>query len=171
MRVSGVEFLRRWSLHILPPGCHRVRYYGGLHPSKRKAYQSRCRTLLGESSSDDEHPAASIESTEAPPSEAALRRRQLQQGTCPDCGGTGLDRLFSRFSVRKSDQSVYEDILSNTKLVRGLESNDPHALAEWNTRISRGEEVAPEYEEMMDKLEHGEMPQHPAGGGETSEDL
>ena len=87
VRLPGVEFVRRWSLHILPSGFHRVRYYGGLHPSKRKAYQSRCRTLLGESSSDDEHPAVSIESSEDPPSEAALRRRQLQQGTCPDCGG------------------------------------------------------------------------------------
>ena len=85
--LSGVEFVRRWSLHILPSGFHRVRYYGGLHPSKRKAYQSRCRTLLGESSSDDGPPAASIETGEAPPSEAALRRRQLEQGTCPDCGG------------------------------------------------------------------------------------
>ena len=44
VRLPGVEFVRRWSLHILPSGFHRVRYYGGLHPSKRKAYQARCRT-------------------------------------------------------------------------------------------------------------------------------
>jgi len=34
---------------------------------------------------------------------------------------------------------------------------DPRALAEWNKRISRDEGVAPEYEEMIDKLESGEM--------------
>ncbi len=34
VRLSGVEFVRRWSMHILPLGLHRVRYYGGLHPSK-----------------------------------------------------------------------------------------------------------------------------------------
>jgi len=66
--------------------------------------------------------------------------------------------LFSTFSVTKSDQDIYEDILSDKQLVRGLESNDPRALAEWNKRMSRGEEVAPEYEEIMDTLEAGEMP-------------
>lgn len=87
VRLSGVEFVRRWSLHIVPQGFHRVRYYGGLHPSKRKAYHLRCRTLLGESSINDERPGASIEPNEAPPSEEAIHRRQLQQGICPDCGG------------------------------------------------------------------------------------
>ncbi len=78
--------------------------------------------------------------------------------TCPNCGGNELNRLFSTFSVTKSDQDIYEDILSDKQLVRGLETNDPRALAEWNKRMSRGEEVAPEYEEIMDTLEAGEMP-------------
>ena len=78
--------------------------------------------------------------------------------TCPNCGGTELNRLFSTFSVRPSDQDVYEDILSDSRLVKGLESNDPRALAEWNKRMSRGEKVAPEYEEVVDKLGAGEMP-------------
>ena len=78
--------------------------------------------------------------------------------TCPDCGSIELNRLFSSFSVRKSDQDIYEDILSDKQLVRGLESNDPRALAEWNKKMSRDEKVAPEYEEVVDKLEAGEMP-------------
>ena len=77
---------------------------------------------------------------------------------CPSCGGTDLNRLFSTFSVRKSDQDIYDNILSDSQLVKGLESDDPHALAEWNRRISRGEGVAPEHEEMIDRLEAGEMP-------------
>jgi hypothetical protein len=87
VRLSGVEFVRRWSLHILPPGFHRVRYYGGLHPSKRQAYQARCRSLLGASASDEDDAATVCESSEDSFSEEALRRHQVQSGTCPDCGG------------------------------------------------------------------------------------
>ena len=90
--------------------------------------------------------------------------------TCPNCGSTELNRLFSTFSVRKSDQAVYDDILSDSQLVRGLESNDPHALAEWNKRISRDEKTAPEYEDMLGRLEAGEMPNHSMSGEETSEE-
>ena len=78
--------------------------------------------------------------------------------TCPNCGSTKLNRLFSSFSVRKSDKAIYDDILSDSQLVRGLEQNDPRALAEWNKKMSRDEKVAPEYEEVVDKLEAGEMP-------------
>jgi len=35
MRLSGVEFLRRFLQHVLPRGFHRVRYYGLWHHSKR----------------------------------------------------------------------------------------------------------------------------------------
>ncbi len=89
---------------------------------------------------------------------------------CPSCGGTELNRLFSTFAVRKSDQAIYEDILSDSQLVRGLESNDPRALAEWNKRMSQGEEVAPEHEEMLDRLEAGEMPLPPTSEEASSEE-
>ena len=81
--------------------------------------------------------------------------------TCPNCSSTELNRLFSTFSVRKSDQDIYDDILSDSQLVKGLESNDPSALSEWNKRISRDEGTAPEYEEALDRLEAGEMPKPP----------
>lgn len=44
MRLSGVEFLRRFLMHVLPRGFHKVRYYGLWHHSKRE--QSRCVRLL-----------------------------------------------------------------------------------------------------------------------------
>lgn len=90
--------------------------------------------------------------------------------TCPNCGGTKLERRFSSFSMRKTDSDVYDDILSDRQLVRGLETNDPRALAEWNKRMSRGEEVAPEYEEMMERMEEGEMPGPMTPSEETAEE-
>jgi hypothetical protein len=43
--------------------------------------------------------------------------------------------------------------------------NDPKALAEWNRKMSQGEEVAPEYQEMIERMEKGEMPTEPASTG------
>ena len=79
---------------------------------------------------------------------------------CPRCGTGDLRRLFSTFSVRKGDKDVYEDILTDSQLTRGMMQNDPRALAEWNKRMSRGmdEKIAPEYEEIVDRMEAGEWP-------------
>ena len=44
--LSGKEFVRRWSMHILPKGYTRSRSFGGYHGGKRKDYLNRCRKLL-----------------------------------------------------------------------------------------------------------------------------
>lgn len=80
--------------------------------------------------------------------------------TCTRCGSEDLTRIFSKFAVRrsKSDKSVYDDILSDSKLTRGLMRNDPRALAEWSRKMGRAadEDVTPETEELMDRMEAGE---------------
>jgi putative FmdB family regulatory protein len=79
--------------------------------------------------------------------------------SCPKCGNDTLKRLLSTFSVRsKTYKDVYEDILSDSQLTRGMMADDPKALAEWNRRMSQGEEVAPEYEDMIGRMDKGEMP-------------
>jgi putative FmdB family regulatory protein len=84
--------------------------------------------------------------------------------SCPRCGNDSLQRLFSTFSVRsKTYKDTYEDILSDSQLTRGMLANDPRALAEWNRRMSQGEEVAPEYEDMIGRMEKGEMPAEVTG--------
>ncbi|MFV2068906.1 MAG: transposase [Pirellulales bacterium] len=44
--LSGVEFTRRWSLHILPKGYTKVRRYGGYSNRRRTTYLHCCRKLL-----------------------------------------------------------------------------------------------------------------------------
>jgi len=84
---------------------------------------------------------------------------------CPQCGNNTLQRLFSTFSMHKTDKDIYDDILSDSQLTKGMLSNDPRALAEWNKRMSQGDKVAPEYEEALGRMERGEMPTEPASGG------
>ena len=47
VRLDGVEFVRRWSLHILPRGFVKVRRYGGFSNRRREVYLELCRQLLG----------------------------------------------------------------------------------------------------------------------------
>ncbi|HUG67187.1 MAG TPA: transposase, partial [Pirellulaceae bacterium] len=44
--LSGIEFMRRWSLHILPKGFTKTRSYGGFSCRHRQDYLQRCRQLL-----------------------------------------------------------------------------------------------------------------------------
>ena len=80
--------------------------------------------------------------------------------SCVHCGSRDLNRIFSRFGVRrsKSDKSVYDDILSDTKLTQGLMRNDPRALAEWSRKMARAtdEDTTPETEELLDRMDAGE---------------
>ena len=78
MRLPTHEFIRRFLMHVLPDGFHRIRHYGFLAGVSRKPTLARIRGLLGEL--PPEHsPQASLESMETAPLE--LRE------PCPCCGG------------------------------------------------------------------------------------
>lgn len=46
MTVSAGEFIRRFLLHVLPPGLQRIRYYGFMGNRYRREKLDRCRQLL-----------------------------------------------------------------------------------------------------------------------------
>ncbi len=85
---------------------------------------------------------------------------------CPRCGSPDLSRLFSTFRMGKGEtyyrKDFYEEILGDRQLVRGLESNDPKALAQWNKKMMQatGDDIAPEYEGFQERLEAGESYQN-----------
>jgi hypothetical protein len=45
-RIAGHEFLRRFLMHVLPKGLHKVRYFGLWHPAKRALAVKARRALL-----------------------------------------------------------------------------------------------------------------------------
>jgi hypothetical protein len=47
MTLAATEFIRRFLLHVLPTGFHRIRYYGFLGARHRREKLARCRQLLG----------------------------------------------------------------------------------------------------------------------------
>jgi Putative transposase/Transposase zinc-binding domain len=72
MTLATDEFIRRFMLHVLPKGFHRIRHYGLLASACRKANVTRARQLLAVPQVVD--PAEPVEPTEPRP-------------PCPCCGG------------------------------------------------------------------------------------
>src|SRR4029077_5702036 len=46
LTLSALEFIRRFSLHILPPGLVRIRHYGILGNNRRKAAIAAARAIF-----------------------------------------------------------------------------------------------------------------------------
>jgi hypothetical protein len=61
MRLATDEFIRRFLIHVLPDGFHRIRHYGLLASAGRKATVARIRALLGaHSARQGDPPSAEI---------------------------------------------------------------------------------------------------------------
>jgi hypothetical protein len=58
MTLDAGEFMRRFLLHVLPPGFHRIRHFGFMANGHRAARLARCRRLLAEQVAVDERPVA-----------------------------------------------------------------------------------------------------------------
>ena len=81
MTLATEEFIRRFLLHVLPTGFHRIRHYGLFANTCRQANLSRARALLDATPSPEGGDAAGAEydsaSSTAVPEDTYL---------CPDCG-------------------------------------------------------------------------------------
>ncbi len=47
LKLEKMEFMRRFCLHILPSGFHKIRYFGIWTPRNRKTKLAKCQELLG----------------------------------------------------------------------------------------------------------------------------
>lgn len=79
---------------------------------------------------------------------------------CPRCGGTNLTRLVSRVAVLRSEESRLDD-LTEPGMLDGLDEDDPKSVARWMRRMSQetGEDLGPEFDEVIDRLEAGQSPE------------
>ena len=58
MTLASGEFIRRFLLHVLPKGFHRIRHYGFLASATCKANIARARELIAASVAVTDPPAA-----------------------------------------------------------------------------------------------------------------
>jgi putative FmdB family regulatory protein len=78
---------------------------------------------------------------------------------CTNCGSTDLQRLVSRVAVLKSEESRLDD-LADPSALGDIDENDPRSVARWARRMGDqlGEDLGDEFNEMVDQMEAGEMP-------------
>jgi hypothetical protein len=94
MRLSVGEFMRRFLLHVLPEGFHRIRHYGLFANGHRAEKLALCRELLNAVPTfDDCLSNNDVEATDDPPA-------------CPYCGGRmTIIETFERGSVPRNNAS------------------------------------------------------------------
>lgn len=88
MTIPASEFIRRFLLHIIPPGFMRIRYYGFLSNSHRASNLALCRRLLAL----NPQPLPQL----LPPDDFASRYQRLtgqQLAPCPACKKGSLLRI------------------------------------------------------------------------------
>jgi len=78
MTLPATEFLRRFLVHVLPPGFRRIRYFGWLANSHRRNKLDLCRRLLT-------HPAAELLPAQEDCRELQARLTEIHF-RCPNCG-------------------------------------------------------------------------------------
>lgn len=85
LRLATGEFIRRFLVHVLPDGFHRIRHYGLLASANRKTNIAKIRTLLGA--------IQSLQNDEAVAEIVPLTLRE----PCPCCGGPmRITEIFRR---------------------------------------------------------------------------
>jgi hypothetical protein len=88
MTLATDEFIRRFLIHVLPAGFHRIRYYGMLNSSKRADNIARARELLALARviPIDAIKAAGPNADE-PSTKPDEQQASLSKHPCPCCGG------------------------------------------------------------------------------------
>ena len=79
MRLAPHVFIRRFLLHVLPDGFHRIRHYGFLAKGDRGKSLARVRDLL-----QVEPPSEPDDDARDPQADQDARE---PSAVCPDCGG------------------------------------------------------------------------------------
>jgi len=79
---------------------------------------------------------------------------------CEHCGSKKLTRLISRVAVHRG--GVDSD---DPASIDDIDESDPRAVARWARRMrdEMGEDMGPEFDEMVGRMEAGEMPDDIAG--------
>jgi putative FmdB family regulatory protein len=96
---------------------------------------------------------------------------------CPNCGSDQLARLVSRVATLKSEDARLE-AMSDPSNFGDVDENDPKSVAKFMRKMGNQmgeEELGPEFNEMVDRMESGESPEEiektmPGLGG-TGEEL
>ena len=87
-------------------------------------------------------------------------RADVKAPNCRRCDSENMTRLISRVRVVHSDESRMDD-LTDDAMLADLDENDPRSVGRWMRKMSHemGEDLGPEFDEIVGRLEAGEDPE------------
>jgi hypothetical protein len=99
MTLTAPEFIRRFLLHVLPDGFHRIRHYGLLASSRRADTIARIRQIMAAAT-----PATTTADREAEISVEQSDPVDERRPPCPCCGGRMI--LVERFAPGTAPRTI-----------------------------------------------------------------
>ncbi len=84
--------------------------------------------------------------------------RKVEDLECPKCGAGNLERVMSQFSTSSSKAKSDDDLAAD---MADIDENDPRSMAKAVRRMAdeMGEDLGPELEHALGRLESGEDPE------------
>ena len=81
---------------------------------------------------------------------------------CEHCGSTKMSRLISRVVVPRSKSSPGD---FDESMLAGVDENDPRSMARFARRMrdEMGEDMGPEFDEAIEQMEQGMLPDDDGG--------
>jgi putative FmdB family regulatory protein len=81
--------------------------------------------------------------------------------SCPRCGGTEMERVMSRFSTSRKGSPQSSGGGEDLPDLSGIDENDPRSMARAIRHMAdeMGEDLGPELDEAITRLEAGEDPE------------
>ena len=85
------------------------------------------------------------------------------RAVCEHCGSAKMTRLMSKFAVQRATVN-----LDDPSAMDDLDENDPQAVARWARQMKdeAGEDLGPEFDDMITRIEAGEDPDDVMSGAE-----
>ena len=90
------------------------------------------------------------------------------RGKCEHCGSARLSRVMSKFAVHGGRVN-----LDDPSSMDGVDENDPQSVARWARKMgdAAGEDLGPEFDDMVSRIESGEDPESVMSDGDDGGDL
>jgi len=97
------------------------------------------------------------------PTQTTIHQTYEQYGVedvvCPNCDSRDMERIIGRVRFSRSEESRMES-LDDMSSWGDVDESDPKSMARMMRKMSSelGEEIPPEFNEVVDRLESGESP-------------
>ncbi len=90
---------------------------------------------------------------------------------CQHCGSARMSRLMSKFAVHRGAGGADDD-LDDLGGMDNVDENDPKSVARWARRMREesGEDLGPEFDQMIDRIESGEDPESVMADADSAAD-